>query len=67
MNYRTKLLQIGTTINEVRRMDDLPPVEGGDQVLVSANLRGINEIGVQPQQQETPKNNDNDDNEDEKE
>lgn len=69
MNYRTRLLQIGTTINEVRRMDDLPPVEGGDQVLVSANLRGINEIGMQPQQQETPKNNDNDndDNEDEKE
>lgn len=69
MEYRTKLLQIGTTINEVRRMDDLPPVEGGDQVMVSANLRGINEIGVQPQQLETPQNNDNDkdDNEDEKE
>lgn len=49
MNYGTKLLQIGTTVNEVRRMNNLTPVEGGDMVLVSANLRGINEIGVQPQ------------------
>ena len=64
MKYGTSLLQIGTAINEVRRMNNLPPVGGGDTVMVSANLRGINEIGVQPQQQpETPenKNNDNDD------
>lgn len=67
MNYRTKLLQTGTTVNEVRKMDNLPPVDGGDTVLVSANLRGINEIGVQPQQQsEAPENKDND-NGDEKE
>lgn len=67
MSYRTKLLQIGTTVNEVRRMDNLPPVDGGDTVLVSANLRGINEIGVQPQQQqEEPKEPENktDDNDD---
>lgn len=63
MNYRTKLLQMGTTINEVRRMFDLPPVEGGDVALVSANLRGINELGAQPGQPEAPEktNNDNDD------
>ena len=67
MNYGTKLLQIGTTVNEVRRMNNLTPVDGGDTVLVSANLRGINEIGVQPQQQpEAPDNKDND-NDDEKE
>lgn len=67
MNYGTKLLQIGTTVNEVRRMNNLTPVDGGDTVLVSANLRGINEIGVQPQQQsEAPENKDND-NGDEKE
>ena len=67
MNYGTKLLQIGTTVNEVRRMNNLTPVEGGDTVLVSANLRGINEIGVQPQQQpEAPENKDKD-NDDEKE
>lgn len=67
MNYGTKLLQIGTTVNEVRRMNNLTPVDCGDTVLVSANLRGINEIGVQPQQQpEAPENKDND-NGDEKE
>lgn len=43
MNYGSKLLQIGTTVNEVRRMNNLKPVEGGDTVMVSANLRGINE------------------------
>lgn len=61
MNYGTKLLQLGTTVNEVRRMNNLTPVEGGDMVLVSANLRGINEIGAQPQQQpEAPENKDKD-------
>ena len=47
-------------------MNNLTPVEGGDTVLVSANLRGINEIGVQPQQPEAPENKDKD-NDDEKE
>lgn len=67
MNYGTKLLQIGTTVNEVRRMNNLTPVEGGDTVLVSANLRCINEIGVQPQQQPEAPENKNKDNDDEKE
>lgn len=67
MRYGTQLLQIGTTVNEVRRMNNLTPVDGGDAVLVSANLRGINEIGAQPQPQtEKPENNDTD-NDDEKE
>lgn len=66
MNYGTKLLQIGATVNEVRRMNNLAPVEGGDKALVSANLRGINEIGEQPQQPETPEKKDKDD-DDEKE
>ena len=46
MNYGTKLLQIGTSVNEVRRMNNLPPVDGGEAILVSANLRGIGEIGA---------------------
>lgn len=54
MNYSTKLLQIGTTVNEVRRKFNLPPVKGGDTALVSANLRGINEMGAEPQQPEAP-------------
>ena len=66
MNYGTKLLQLGTTVNEVRRMNNLAPVDGGDAVMVSANLRSINEIGAQPQQQQPdePKSNDNKDNDD---
>lgn len=66
MNYGTKLLQLGTTVNEVRRMNNLAPVDGGDAVMVSANLRSINEIGAQPQQQQPdePESNDNKDNDD---
>lgn len=45
MNYGTKLLQLGTTINEVRKLNNLPPVEGGNAVMVSANLRGVDELG----------------------
>ena len=66
MNYRIKLLQIGTTVNEVRKMANLPPVDNGDTVMVSANLRGINETGIQPQQPE-PQESDNTTNEDDKE
>lgn len=65
--YRINLLQIGTTVNEVRRMDNLPPVEGGDTVLVSANLRGITEIGAQTEPQQEPNNDSNKDNNDGKE
>lgn len=64
--YQTTRLANGTaSVNELRREENLPPVEGGDKVLVSANLRGIEEIGVQPQPQQQPeasenKNKDND-------
>lgn len=63
MRYRTNLLQTGTTINEVRAMNNLPAVEGGDTVLISANLRGINDPAVQPQpnqSMEDPKKEDED-------
>lgn len=43
-DYRAKLLQTGYTINEVRRMEDMPPVKGGDTVMVSANLKSLDEI-----------------------
>lgn len=51
MDYRIKLLQIGTTINEVRKLDNLPPVEGGDTVFVSANLKSLNEMTTAPESQ----------------
>ena len=41
-------------------MFDLPPVEGGDVALVSANLRGINELGAQPGKPEAPEKTNND-------
>lgn len=44
VNYGTKMLQIGATVNEVRRMNNLRPVEGGDTALVSANLRAIADV-----------------------
>ena len=47
MKYRGQLLQCGTTVNELRLMDNRPAVEGGDQVLVSANLK---EIGMMNQE-----------------
>ena len=59
--YQTTRLANGTaSVNELRKEENLPPVGGGDKILVSANLRGIEEIGVQPQQTEEPKNKDND-------
>lgn len=42
--HRAAMLQTGATVNEVRRMDDLPPVEGGDTPLISANLRTVAEV-----------------------
>lgn len=32
-----------STVNELRRMENLPDVEGGDKVFISANLRGIDD------------------------
>lgn len=39
--YLTQLMGIGVTPNEIRRILNLPPVEGGDTPQVSANLRPI--------------------------
>lgn len=44
MKYRSSLLQTGCSINELRKMENLPPVAGGDEILVSANLKSINEM-----------------------
>ena len=43
MRYRQGLLQTGTTVNEVRKMNDLPEIEGGDKVFISTNLRPLDE------------------------
>lgn len=45
--YRAGMLQTGSTINEVRRMENLPPVQGGDVAMLSANLRTVTELATQ--------------------
>lgn len=59
VNYMTKLIGLGRTVNEVRLMENLPPVEGGDTPMVSANLRTLEQT-IQQNQQSNP-NNGNDD------
>ena len=56
--YNEKLLQTGLqTVNELRAKKGLPPVNGGDVPLVSANLRGLREVIAEV---EPNKNNNND-------
>ena len=41
-DYEAKMIQNGTlTVNDVRRMENQPPVEGGDLVYLSTNLAEI--------------------------
>lgn len=46
--YESSLLGMGRTVNELRAMNNLPAVPEGDTVMVSANLRRIDEITQQP-------------------
>ncbi|MCM1517526.1 MAG: phage portal protein [Pseudoflavonifractor sp.] len=46
--YQAARLANGTaSVNELRKEENMPPIPGGDRILVSANLRGIDEIGMQ--------------------
>ena len=67
IKYQSATIAAGIyTVNDWRKEENRPPVEGGDKVLVSANLRDINEagrdIGV-----ETPMHKDEDKEEDKEE
>ena len=45
VKYIGSMIQCGLyTVNEARALEDRDPVEGGDKVLVSANLKGIQEL-----------------------
>lgn len=56
--YFTQMLSIGAmTPNDIRRLLDREPVEDGDTVLVSANLRPINDITNNTQNEEAKKDN----------
>jgi hypothetical protein len=49
VKYQTQTIAAGIyTVNEWRREENKEPVKGGDAVLVSANLRGINEALTAP-------------------
>ena len=53
VKYQAQTIAAGLyTVNEWRQEENRPPVDGGDAVLVSANLKGIDELrapGVQPE------------------
>lgn len=47
--YQTQTIGAGLyTVNEWRAIEDRPPVEGGDKVMVSANLRTLDELTQPP-------------------
>lgn len=49
VKYQADTIAAGLyTVNEWRREENKPPVEGGDRALVSANLKWIEELGAQP-------------------
>jgi HK97 family phage portal protein len=48
INYQSKKIAAGlSTINEERIKENKPPVEGGDALLISANLKSITELTAQ--------------------
>ena len=68
VKYQTQTIAAGIyTVNEWRREENKEPVKGGDAVLVSANLRGINEALTAPAKPTTDNkdSNNNKDKEDE--
>lgn len=47
VQYQTQTIAAGIyTVNDWRRAENMPPVEGGDRPLVSANLKGLSEMGT---------------------
>jgi len=46
-NYYREMLQTGVfSINEVRRFEDLNPIENGDTHLVPLNFQSLNDVGI---------------------
>ena len=67
IKYQAATIAAGIyTVNEWRAIENRPAVEGGDAVLVSANLKGITKTSVvQPVNEEPKKEKDDDDEKDE--
>ncbi len=65
VKYQMATIQAGLrSPNEWRCYDDLPPVEGGDTVLVSANLKPITDPAASPVPQGNQTTEDHDENDD---
>lgn len=65
IKYQAQTIAAGLyTVNEWRAEENKPPVEGGDTVLVSANLKNIDEQQAQPEPapEPTPATNEPDNN-----
>lgn len=59
VRYQTQTIAAGLyTVNDWRREENKSAVEGGDTVLVSANLKAINEAGAAPVNEPIESNND---------
>lgn len=55
IKYQAQTIAAGLyTVNEWRREENKPAIEGGDAVLVSANLKSIEELAKQPEPQAEP-------------
>lgn len=55
VKYQTQTIAAGIyTVNDWRKEENKPAVEGGDTVLVSANLKSIAEAGKAAEPQQTP-------------
>lgn len=66
VKYQAQTIAAGIyTVNEWRNAENKQPVKGGDKVLVSANLKDINEVAAKPQPQTPPKEEKPKDNEEE--
>lgn len=55
-DYYSKMVQNGAmTRNEVRRLENLPPMEGGDELTAQSNLVPLNKLGEQQRSGSSPK------------
>lgn len=49
VQYQTRTIAAGIyTVNDWRKAENMPPVKGGDRPLVSANLKGLDEMSAAP-------------------
>ena len=59
-NYEGKMIQNGTfSINDVRRMENQPPVEGGDTIYLSTNTAVLGSSKLTGEKDEDNNNSEN--------